>query len=277
LNNAIRTSARVLSSHFILVVLFVFAAFPLAVLIFNSLKSRTDLAQNPMGPPTEILFSNFVTAWNESAFLLHATNSAILVAGTVALILTLGGMAAYSLARLELPGAVVVMGYMISLTAFPVWLYLVPLFFQWRTLGLLDTLPGLILIYTAINSPLAIFLLRSFLVQIPKELEESAQLDGASRWSILLRIILPISWTGFLTIALVVAVAVWGEFQIAFVILQDTDKYPITTSFLAFAESYGRDWTLTSAVAVIAIAPIVTLFIIFQRRFAEGLTQGSVK
>jgi raffinose/stachyose/melibiose transport system permease protein len=277
LKKTLRKVSRVFASRAVLFMLLVFAAFPILVLVFNSLKTRTDLAQNPMGFPSDPQFGNYATAFNESNFLLHATNSGILVAGTVALILTFGGMAAYSLARLELPGSTVVMAYMISLTAFPVWLYLVPLFFQMRSVGLIDTHVGLIIIYTAINSPLAIFLLRSFLVQIPKELEESAQLDGAGRWVILLRIILPISWTGFLTIALVVAVAVWGEFQIAFVLLQSGDKYPITMSFLSFAESYGRDWTLTSAVGVLAIVPIVTLFVIFQRRFAEGLTQGSVK
>lgn len=274
---AIRRSVGTLGAGVVLLVFLVFAAAPLVVLVFNSLKTRTELALNPIGPPSSPQFGNFLEAWIESNFLLHASNSAVLVAGTVGLILTLGGMAAYSLARLNLPGGVVVMAYMISLTAFPVWLYLVPLFFQWRELGLLNSLVGLIIIYTAINSPLAIFLLRSFLVQIPKELEEAAEMDGAGRWRILLQIILPISWTSFLTIGLVVAVAVWGEFQIAFVMLQDKSKYPITTSFLSFAESYGQDWTLTSAVAVMAILPIIALFVIFQRRFTEGLTQGSVK
>lgn len=274
---SIRRSVGTLGAGVILLVFIVFAAAPLLVLVFNSLKTRTELALNPIGPPSSPQFGNFLEAWIESNFLLHASNSAVLVAGTVGLILTLGGMAAYSLARLNLPGGVVVMTYMISLTAFPVWLYLVPLFFQWRELGLLNSLVGLIIIYTAINSPLAIFLLRSFLVQIPKELEEAAEMDGAGRWRILLQIILPISWTSFLTIGLVVAVAVWGEFQIAFVMLQDKSKYPITTSFLSFAESYGQDWTLTSAVAVMAILPIIALFVIFQRRFTEGLTQGSVK
>jgi raffinose/stachyose/melibiose transport system permease protein len=272
-----RKSIGSLMAMFILLLLALFALTPLVVLVFNSLKSRTELALDPIGPPSAPQFGNFLEAWETSNFMLHASNSAMLVAGTIALILTLGGMAAYSLARLQLPGGVVVMAYMISLTAFPVWLYLVPLFFQWRQLGLLNSIIGLVLIYTAINSPLAIFLLRAFLLAIPKELEEAAEMDGAGRWRVLVQIILPISWTSFLTVGLVVAVAVWGEFQIAFVMLQDKSKYPITTSFLSFAESYGQDWTLTSAVAVMAIVPIIALFIIFQRRFTEGLTQGSLK
>lgn len=263
--------------HGILVLLGVFAVGPLVVLVFNSLKSRYELGLNPMGLPARVELSNYTRAWEESDFALHATNSAIFVAGTVVCVLVLGGLAAYSLARLQPRGGGVVMLYMLGVAALPVWLYLVPLFFQWRELGLLNTRLGLVIVYTAVNSPLAIFLLRSFLVKIPRELEEAARLDGAGSLAILLRVILPIAWTSFLTVGLVVAVAVWGEFQIALVMLQDTEKLPVTTSFYRFSERFGRDWSLTSAVAVMAIAPIILLFLAFQRRFTAGLTEGSGK
>lgn len=272
-----RRERRGIWPHIPLLILAIFAAGPVVILVMNSLKTRTELARSPIGLPEDPQFSNFVTAWVESDFGLHARNSAILVFSTVICVLVLCGMAAYSLARLNPPGSGAVLFYMLLVTAFPIWLYLVPLFFTWRTLGLLNTFVGLIIIYTAINSPLAIFLLRSYLVRIPKEIEEAAYVDGASKFQVLTRIVLPISWTGFLTVGLVVAVAVWGEFQIAFVMLQDSEKLPITTSFYRFSESFGQDWSLTSAVAVLAIVPICILFLIFQRRFTEGLTQGSVK
>jgi raffinose/stachyose/melibiose transport system permease protein len=263
--------------HFLLICFVVLSGGPLVVLVFNSLKSRFELGINPIGPPSALRFENYAEAWSRSEFPLHALNSAILVSGTVACVLVLAGMAAYSLARLSPPGGGIVMFYMLSVTAFPVWLYLVPLFFLWSKLGLLDSYVGVIIVYTAMNTPLAIFLLRSFLVRIPREVEEAALIDGASKLAILTRVILPIAWTGFLTVGLVVAVAVWGEFQIAFVMLQDAAKLPVTTSFYRFAESFGQDWSLTSAVAVMAILPIVILFLTFQRQFTEGLTEGSVK
>lgn len=266
-----------LAKHLPLIILAVFAAGPLFILVTNSLKTRTELGLEPVGLPENPQFSNYVEAWIASDFALHAANSAILVFSTVVCVLVLAGLAAYSLARLSPPGSGVVLFYMLLVTAFPIWLYLVPLFFTWRNLGLINTFFGLVVIYTAINSPLAIFLLRSYLIRIPKEIEEAAYVDGASKLQVLVRIILPIAWTGFLTVGLVVAVAVWGEFQIAFVMLQDKDKLPITTSFYRFAESFGQDWSMTSAVAVLAILPICLLFVIFQRRFTEGLTQGSVK
>jgi ABC-type glycerol-3-phosphate transport system permease component len=107
--------------------------------------------------------------------------------------------------------------------------------------------------------------------------EEAAVIDGANRMQILIRVILPLTWTGFLTVGLLVAVAVWGEFQVALIFISDPEKFPVTTAFFAFQQVFGNDWTLTSAVAVLTILPVLALFLSFQRKFTEGLTQGSVK
>jgi raffinose/stachyose/melibiose transport system permease protein len=204
-------------------------------------------------------------------------NSLMYVIGTVVSVLVLGGSAAYSLARLKPPGADGFMLYMLIASTIPIWLYLVPLFTLWRTLGLLNNPLGLILMYTAFNAPFAIFLLRTFLLTIPRELEDAALVDGANRFQTLTRIILPLSWSGFLTVGLVVALSVWGEFQVALIFVHDPNLFPVTTSFFAFTERFGRDWALTSAAAVMMIAPVILIFLALQRRFIEGLTQGSVK
>lgn len=265
------------SKHIPLIFLTILSLGPLIILLFNSLKSRFNIGLDPVGFPDKILFGNYVTAWQQSNFANHLLNSAILSVCTVIAVLVLGGSAAYALSRIQPKGSGAVMFYMLVVSSIPIWLYMVPLFFIWRNLGLLNSFLGLIIIYTAINSPFAIFLLRSYLLKVPKEIEEAAIIDGATRIQTLLRVILPITWTGFLTVGLVVAVGVWGEFQIAFVMIQDQDKMPITTSFYSFADTFGSDWTLTSAVGIMAIAPILALFLIFQRQFTEGLTQGSVK
>ena len=114
-------------------------------------------------------------------------------------------------------------------------------------------------------------------MSVSSEIEDAARVDGANRMQVFLRIILPITSTGFLTVGLVVALAVWGEFQIALVMIQDAAKLPVTTSFNSFATTFGRDWTLTSAVAVMMIVPVLAIFLVFQRQFTAGLTQGSVK
>jgi raffinose/stachyose/melibiose transport system permease protein len=250
---------------------------PLIILIFNSLKSRANLGADPVGYPDKLIFGNYARAVEQSNFLNSMTNSFILATFTVIPVLVLGGLAAYSLSRIQPRGTGAVMAYMLGVSTLPVWLYIVPLFYYWKTLGLINSFLGLVILYTVFNSPFAIFLLRSFLLKVPKEVEEAAVIDGANRMQILIRVILPLTWTGFLTVGLLVAVAVWGEFQVALIFISDPEKFPVTTAFFAFQQVFGNDWTLTSAVAVLTILPVLALFLSFQRKFTEGLTQGSVK
>jgi raffinose/stachyose/melibiose transport system permease protein len=272
-----RREASRLFNHLVLSLLTAFALAPILILGFNSLKSRNEIGQNPLGFPRTIQLENFSNAWQQGKFSTTMRNSVLFVIGTVASVLVLGGLAAYSLARLKPPGADGFMIYMLVAATIPIWLYLVPLFTLWRTLGLLNNPLGLIMIYTALNAPFAIFLLRTFLLSIPRELEDAALVDGANRFQTLLRIILPLSWSGFLTVGLVVALSVWGEFQIALIFVHDPNLFPVTTSYFAFVNRFGRDWALTSAAAVMMIAPVIIFFLALQRRFIEGLTQGSVK
>jgi raffinose/stachyose/melibiose transport system permease protein len=271
-----RESSKVFN-HLVLSLLTAFALVPILILGFNSLKSRNEIGQNPLGFPRTFQLENFPNAWQQGKFSTTMRNSVLFVAGTVLSVLVLGGLAAYSLARLKPPGADGFMLYMLIAATIPIWLYLVPLFTLWRTLGLLNKPLGLIMIYTALNAPFAIFLLRTFLLSIPRELEDAALVDGANRFQTLLRIILPLSWSGFLTVGLVVALSVWGEFQIALIFIHDPNLFPVTTSYFAFVNRFGRDWALTSAAAVMMIAPVIIFFLALQRRFIEGLTQGSVK
>lgn len=273
----IRKVVSALPRHFFLSFLMFVAISPLIILIFNSLKSRANLGADPVGYPDKLIFGNYANAVEQSNFLNSMTNSFILATFTVIPVLVLGGLAAYSLSRIQPRGTGAVMAYMLGVSTLPLWLYIVPLFYYWKTLGLINSFLGLVILYTAFNSPFAIFLLRSFLLKVPKEVEEAAVIDGANRMQILIRVILPLTWTGFLTVGLLVAVAVWGEFQVALIFISDPEKFPVTTAFFAFQQQFGNDWTLTSAVAVLTILPVLALFLSFQRKFTEGLTQGSVK
>ena len=273
----IRKVVSALPRHFFLSFLMFVAISPLIILIFNSLKSRANLGADPVGYPDKLIFGNYANAVEQSNFLNSMTNSLMLATFTVIPVLVLGGLAAYSLSRIQPRGTGAVMAYMLGVSTLPLWLYIVPLFYYWKTLGLINSFLGLVILYTAFNSPFAIFLLRSFLLKVPKEVEEAAVIDGANRMQILIRVILPLTWTGFLTVGLLVAVAVWGEFQVALIFISDPEKFPVTTAFFAFQQQFGNDWTLTSAVAVLTILPVLALFLSFQRKFTEGLTQGSVK
>jgi raffinose/stachyose/melibiose transport system permease protein len=264
-------------NHIVVIVMLMFALGPVVILGFNSLKSTSELGLNPLGPPKTILWENFPNAWEEGNFAVTMRNSALLVVATVTSVLSLGGMAAYSLARLKPPGGNAFMVFMLAGTTIPVWLYIVPLFILWRSLGLIDNLFGLILIYTAGSSPFAIFLLRSFMVGIHPDLEDAARVDGANEWQIFTRVILPLAWPGFLTVGLVVALGTWGEYQLALIFVHKPELFPVTTSYSAFASRFSMDWGLTSAAAIMMIAPVLIIFLALQRQFIEGLTQGGVK
>ena len=264
-------------NYIILGALIVFALAPLVMLAFNSVKTTAELGRNPLGFPQQIVLSNFPRAWEIGQFSTTVGNTLILVTGTVIGILVFGGMAAYGLAKLDLPGSGLIMGYFLVGSSLPIQLFLVPLFQLWRTLGLTNNLFGLIIIYLAVQSPFSIFLLRSYMVQIPRDFDDAAQVDGANIWQVFTRIIVPLSWPAFLTVGLVVALNVWNEFLLALVFLTDSRLFTVVTSYYNFSSRFSRDWSLTSAAAVMMTAPILVIFLLLQRRFVAGLTQGGLK
>jgi raffinose/stachyose/melibiose transport system permease protein len=264
-------------NYLVLTLLVIFALGPLAVLAFNSVKSRVEIARNPLGFPHSFEWTNFTRAWTLGNYATTLQNSGILVTTTVAGVLIFGGMAAYSLAKLNLPGQGGVMLYLLVGSSLPIQLFLVPLFFLWKRLGLVNNLFGLALIYIAINAPLAIFLLRSYMMQLPSDFEDAARVDGASEWKIFTGIVVPLSWPGFLTVGLVVALSVWNEFLLATVFLTKQPLFTVVTSYYNFTTQFSRDWSLTSAAAMMMIVPVIVIFLSLQRRFIEGLTQGGLK
>jgi raffinose/stachyose/melibiose transport system permease protein len=272
-----RRELGLLPNYVVLGALLVFALGPLLILAFNSVKDRAELGRNPLGPPQQVLLENFAKAWDVGNFAVTTRNSGILAAGTVAGVLFLGGMAAYSLAKLKLPGAGLLTMYLLIGTSLPIQLYLVPLFFAWQRLGLVNNLFGLVLIYIATNAPFAVFLLRSYMIQLPSDFEDAARVDGAGEWQVFARIVVPLAWPGFLTVGLVVALNVWNEFLLATVFLTEQELFTVVTSYANFATRFSRDWSLTSAAALMMILPVIAIFLLLQRRFIEGLTQGGLK
>lgn len=272
-----RRDINLAPNYIVLILLLGFSLGPLMVLLFNSLKTQAELGKNPLGPPQSFMWENFTKAWDVGNFAVTTRNSGFLVVVTVVAVLALGGMAAYSLAKLDLPGSGVVTLYLLIGTSLPLQLFLVPLFFTWQRLGLVNSLHGLAIIYVATNAPFAVFLLRSYMLQLPRDFEDAARVDGAGEWQIFTGIVVPLSWPGFLTVGLVVALGVWNEFLLATVFLTEQELFTVVTSYANFSTRFSRDWSLTSAAALIMILPVVVIFLALQRRFVEGLTQGGLK
>lgn len=268
---------RLAPVYFALALLAVFALGPLVLLVLNALRSNQEQASSSLGLPDEIILSNFSRAWEQGELGRTMLNSGIIATGTVIGVCVVAGLAAYALARLDLRYANGVMAYLLFATAIPVQLYFVPLFFLWTRIGLYDTQLGLIIILIAVNSPLGVLLLRSYLVSLPREFEDAARIDGASELRVLLTVVLPLAWPGLLTVALVVGLLAYNEFFFSVTFIASDENLPVVTSFLSFTENYTRDRALTSAAGLIIIAPVLVVFLALQRRFIAGLTGSGLK
>jgi raffinose/stachyose/melibiose transport system permease protein len=263
--------------YVILVALALFVLAPLMTLVFNALKTNTAIGANPLAPPTSFTLHNFSQAWTDGNFAVTMRNSAIICIGSMAGVCVISGMAAYAMSHLDLPGRNGMAVYLFLISAMPAQLFLVPLFFMWTDLHLVDNLFGLILIYWATDAPFATLLLRTFLLKIPKDFIEAARLDGAGSVQTLVRVVLPLAWPGFLTVALISGLWAWNEFFWAITFIHDPNLRPVSTSFLAFQDENSTNWALTSAAALFMVLPVLLLFLLLQRRFVNGLTAGGLR
>lgn len=250
---------------------------PLVLLFSNALKPREEFQKNPFGFPSRLEFQNLIDAWEKGAYGQAFLNSAIVGVACIVIICISAGLAAYALAKLDFRGSNAIMGFLLFTLSVPIGLFLVPLFFIWKNLNLMDSLLGLILIYSAIFLPFNIFLLRSFFVAIPNELLDSARVDGCNELQVIYRIILPLASPAFLTVVLLVGLWTWNEFFFANAFLQSEEIKTVATRYLVFTGRFSSDWTMISAAGVITILPIMLIFMILQRQFIEGITEGSVK
>lgn len=266
-------------NHLILIVLALTIVLPMLVLIFNSLKPQAEFGTNPLGFPDQIRWRNYYDAFVQGNFAQVMYNSTLFVAGTLVICLTISGMAAFSLAVLNPRGksTAIVAVYLLVGLSIPAQMFILPLFILWKTIHLNNSYIGLIIIYSALNAPFAVFMIRSYMVQLPAEFFEAARMDGASNFQLFYKIAVPLSWPAFLTAGLIVGLAVWNEFLFAVTFIQDESMKPIATVLFSFSSRFEHDYSLISAASVMMAAPIAILFMLFQRNFIAGLTSGGAK
>ena len=272
-------NTRALYNHFVLMLLALSIILPILILFFNSLKPQSELLTNPLGAPMTLRFTNYYDAFVFGNYSRIMLNSLYFVVGTLVVCLPLSALASFSLAILSPRGKLTtsIAVYLLIGLSIPAQLYILPLFILWKNLYLTNTYIGLIIIYSALNAPFAVFLMRSYMIQLPKELFEAAKVDGASTFELFYKIAIPLSWPVFLTSGLIVGLAVWNEFLFAVTFIQDENFKPISTILFSFSDKYAHDYSLISAASIMMAAPIGILFILFQRNFIAGLTSGGLK
>ncbi|OLP62545.1 sugar ABC transporter permease [Xaviernesmea oryzae] len=263
--------------HVTLAVLLLITLFPIALMIVNSLKPSAEIVQNPLSFPSDLRWDNFVRAWSDANFGRTLANSALLTGLTILLVCSTGSLTAYVLARRKIRTWKILTFYLLASTTAPIQLFLFPLYFGFARFGLINNPVAVAFIYTAVYSPFAIMLLRTYFLAVPKELEEAALIDGASHWQVFARVFLPIVSPGILTVALIIGLYSWNEFLIATTFLQGQDQLTAVVSFFLLSGQYSSDWGVIMAAALIIVLPIVILFVLLQRRFIDGMAGGSVK
>jgi raffinose/stachyose/melibiose transport system permease protein len=254
----------------------IYAIAPLVIVLFASLKSEQELAANPLGFPHHLMWSNFANAWTEGNIGTGMRNSAIIASGTIVGVCIIAGLAAYAMGRLNLPGGSMVIVYLVGVSALPIQLFLVPLFYLWSRLGLYNSLLGVIIIYCALFSPFATLLLRSFMVSLPRDYEEAARIDGASELRVLWRVTLRLVAPGFLTVALIAGLSAWNEFLIGVTFLQSPNLQPVSVALYSFQQGYSQNDSLISAAGIIMLLPMLGLFLALQRHFIAGIAAGGL-
>ncbi len=255
-----------------------YAVFPFYYAILSSLKTGTELFSVDYFP-VKWNFDNYVGVFRDNPFATNIWNSVIVAFSTVALSLFLGVTAAYALARIHFRGRGMLLLVILGVSMFPQVAVLSGMFQMVRAFGLYNHLPALILSYMIFTLPFTVWVLTTFMRDLPKELEEAAILDGASSWTILTKVFLPLMWPALVTTGLLAFIAAWNEFLFAltFTLTNDMRTVPVGIALMSGASAHELPWGNIMAASVLVTLPLVVLVLIFQRRIVSGLTAGAVK
>lgn len=251
---------------------------PFVWMILSSLKSLAELYRIPLTwlPEVPTLASYRKVAF-ESNVPRYFINSAIISIASTAIGLVFAMPAAYAFSRMRFWGQTLLQMAVLVSHLLPTAALIVPLYVMLGNMKLLNTIPGLVLVYLVLTLPLSIWMLTGYFKSIPVELEEAAVIDGASRWGILLRIMLPLSLPGIVVICLYAFVATWNEFIFALSFATDQSVKTLPIGLAEFSTEYDTDWGAVMAASVIMSFPITVLFLKLQRVFVGGLTSGAMK
>ncbi|WP_223593695.1 carbohydrate ABC transporter permease [Neobacillus bataviensis] len=261
--------------HLPLALVSVYALFPMYLLLINSFKTKTEIITNPMGLPSKWTIENYVDAWVQGNYSVAYINTIIVTGVTVILVCILAGLAAFALSHIQTPGSNAFLGYLFISMSLPVGF--IPLFFMAVKMGLINTYMGIIIPYVGGGFAFNVFLLRAYMLGIPKELIESAKVDGCNTLQTFYRIIVPLSKPAIIIVMIFTALGTWNEFFLANAFLQVEEVRTVAVQYLNFSSKYSTNWSLMAAGGVISVVPMIILFLLMTRRFISGLQEGGVK
>jgi N-acetylglucosamine transport system permease protein len=269
-----------LFSHGFLVLWAVLTTFPLLWVLLSSFKSDNEILSDPWGLPGALRFENWARAWTEAHIGRYFLNSGIVVTGSLTLTMLFGATAAYVFARYEFRFRQVFYYLFVGGMMFPVFLALVPLFFVVRNAGLLNTWPGLMVVYAGYSLPFTVFFLSAFFRTLPESVAEAALLDGCGHFRLFFSVMLPMARPGLISVAIFNFLSHWNQFILPQVLMQGDESKQVLAqglASLAVSQGYEGDYSGLFAGLTIAMLPVLGVYILFQRQIQSGLTAGQLK
>jgi ABC-type glycerol-3-phosphate transport system permease component len=257
----------------------VVSLFPFYWILMTALKTNPEISAGTTGLfPAHLTWSSFSTVFHQGTFARSLLNSVIVCGSTTILTVIIASLAGYGLARTQIRGKQLIMGFLLVAGFFPVIAMVGPIFVTYRSIGLLDNLVGLVIVYFIYSLPLATWFLTGFFGQIPRELEEAAIVDGATRLQALRRVIIPVAAPGIFTVAILGFIFCWNDFLLALMFLTSPGHYTSPLAIINLGQSqYQTFYNLIDAMVVIITLPIALIVLIAQRRIISGLTAGSFR
>ncbi len=252
--------------------------FPVLWILSLSFKPEATI-NNERFLPDRWTLDNYRTVFDTPLFTSALRNSIVISLIATLLSVMIATVAAYAIARLEFPGKRLILSLALAIAMFPAVSLVGPLFDIWRTVGLYDTWLGLIIPYMSFTLPLSIWTLSAFFRQIPWEMEQAAQVDGATPWQAFRKVIVPLAAPGVFTAAILAFFFAWNDFVFAISLTSTNDARPVPAALAFFTgeSQFQRPAAAISAAAVIVTIPVIVLVLLFQRRIVSGLTAGAVK
>jgi len=267
------------TSHVLLAVWSIIVIVPFLWVVLSSFKTTKEILASPFSLPAHWQFDNYAHAWTDAGIRQFFLNTVIVVGAALVLVMLLGAMCAYVLARFKFPGSRFIYYLMLAGLTFPIFLAIVPLFFILKNIGLINTLPGLIMVYVAFALPFTVFFLYAFFRTLPDDVYEAALIDGAGEWRTFFRIMLPMARPGMAAVAIFNFLGLWNQFLLPVALNTDQSRYVLTQGMASFASQagYAVDFGALFAAVVITVVPVLIVYVIFQRRLEGSVSRGTFR
>lgn len=261
----------------VLIIFCLVNAYPIAWMILNSFKSEAEFAVNQLGFPKEFVLSNFVSAWETANLGVLFKNSIFICLTATLLTVFIGAVASYFLARFSFKMNKIIYTFFIFGLLIPIHSTLVPMFILMKNLGLLNTPITLLFPYIAFHLPITIFILTSFMKAFPKDIEESAVMDGCGIFRIFWSIILPMSRPALATVTILNFIYNWNEFSFALVLINDPELQTLPLGLASFAGQFTTNYGAQMAGLTMSLIPILAFYLLLEKEIVKGMTAGAVK